>query len=227
MKNTVISYFAVLALAGLVSLSVLGASMLQHDDNRGIAVLALVVGGLLLTFVYGIMLGRAARAAERNLRSNKAGVPELKTITIDASADFAYAPSAVWALVRPAESPLSFVDGVYHAISVPAVDGGPGELQCFFHRNGEIGAIEVLEEIPEQMAVTRSLLPAGRMDMETRYRLEATGRGSRLTIETDFELPSEVDIDQEAGRSFWNSYFDKVGALLDQQAAEVVGPGIL
>ncbi|MFC8039194.1 hypothetical protein ACFUOZ_07555 [Paenarthrobacter sp. NPDC057355] len=220
MKTTVIGYIAVLALAGLVSLSILGASMLQRHDNRGIAVLALVVGGLLLTFIYGLMVGRAARAAERRLRTAQSKVPQFTAMTINASADFAHSPSSVWALIRPAESSVSFEDEVYHAISIPAVDGGPGELQCFFHRNGEIGAIEVLQEIPEQLAVTRSLLPAGRPDTETRYRLEDTGRGSRLTVETDFEVTEDAPIDRESGRRFWDSYFERIGAVLDRQDVE-------
>ncbi|UXM92804.1 hypothetical protein [Paenarthrobacter sp. JL.01a] len=220
MKTTVIGYIAVLALAGLVSLGILGASLLQRHDNRGIAVLALVVGGLLLTFIYGLMVGRAAKAAERRLRTAQSKVPQFTTMTIKASADFAHSPSSVWALIRPAESSLSFVDGIYHAVSIPAVADGPGELQCFFHRNGQIGAIEVLQEIPEQLAVTRSLLPAGGTDTETRYRLEETGRGSRLTIETDYEVPGGRAIETDLGSGFWDSYFERVGAVLDRQAAE-------
>lgn len=220
MKTTVIGYIAVLALAGLVSLSVLGASLLQRHDNRGIAVLGLVVGGLLLTFIYGLMVGRAARAAERRLRTAQSPVPQFTTMTIKASADFAHSPSSVWALIRPAESSVGFVDGLYHAMSIPAVDGGPGELQCFFHRNGQIDAIEVLQEIPEQLAVIRSLLPAGRPDTEMRYRLEETGRGSRLTIETDYEVPGDTATETDLGSGFWDSYFERIGAVLDRQAAE-------
>lgn len=220
MKSTVIGYFAVLALSGLVSLSVLGASMLQRNDNRGIPVLALVVGGLLLTFVQGVMLGRKSKAG------SAVGSPgdiarESTTTTVVASEDFAHSPSAVWAVIRPAESSLSLEDGVYHALSVPAIPDGPGELQCFFHRNGYIGVLEVVEEVPEQLAVTRPRVPVG-PDMLTRYRLEGIGDGSRLTIESDLEVSGDFSLEGEECRRYWGSYFRRVNALLDQQAG---GPG--
>ncbi|MET4899938.1 hypothetical protein PV760_04560 [Paenarthrobacter sp. CC6] len=220
MKSTVIGYFAVLALSGLVSLSVLGASMLQRNDNRGIPVLALVVGGLLLTFVQGVMLGRKSKAGSA-VGSPGAIARESTTTTVVASEDFAHSPSAVWAVIRPAESSLSLEDGVYHALSVPAIPDGPGELQCFFHRNGYIGVLEVVEEVPEQMAVTRPRVPVG-PDMLTRYRLEGIGGGSRLTIESDLEVSGDFSLEGEECRRYWGSYFRRVNALLDQQAG---GPG--
>ena len=220
MKSTVIGYFAVLALSGLVSLSVLGASMLQRNDNRGIPVLALVVGGLLLTFVQGVMLGRKSKAGSA-VGSPGAIARESTTTTVVASEDFAHSPSAVWAVIRPAESSLSLEDGVYHALSVPAIPDGPGELQCFFHRNGYIGVLEVVEEVPEQLAVTRPRVPVG-PDMLTRYRLEGIGDGSRLTIESDLEVSGDFSLEGEECRRYWGSYFRRVNALLDQQAG---GPG--
>lgn len=220
MKSTVIGYFAVLALSGLVSLSVLGASMLQRNDNRGIPVLALVVGGLLLTLVQGMMLGRKSKAGGA-VRSPGASAAEPTTTTIAASEEFAHPPSAVWAVIRPAESSLSLEDGVYHAVSVPAIPDGPGELQCFFHRNGHIGVLEVVEEVPEQLAVTRPRVPVG-PDTLTRYRLEGTGRGSRLTIESDLEVSGDFTLEGEEYRRYWGSYLRRVNALLEQQAG---GPG--
>ncbi|GGJ18458.1 hypothetical protein [Paenarthrobacter histidinolovorans] len=220
MKSTVIGYFAVLALSGLVSLSVLGASMLQRNDNRGIPVLALVVGGLLLTFVQGMMLGRKSNAGGA-VRSPGASAAEPTTTTIAASEEFAHPPSAVWAVIRPAESSLSLEDGVYRAVSVPAIPDGPGELQCFFHRNGHIGVLEVVEEVPEQLAVTRPRVPVG-PDTLTRYRLEGTGRGSRLTIESALEVSGDFTLEGEEYRRYWGSYLRRVNALLEQQAG---GPG--
>ena len=209
-----------LALSGLVSLSVLGASMLQRNDNRGIPVLALVVGGLLLTLVQGMMLGRKSKAGGA-VRSPGASAAEPTTTTIAASEEFAHPPSAVWAVIRPAESSLSLEDGVYHAVSVPAIPDGPGELQCFFHRNGHIGVLEVVEEVPEQLAVTRPRVPVG-PDTLTRYRLEGTGRGSRLTIESDLEVSGDFTLEGEEYRRYWGSYLRRVNALLEQQAG---GPG--
>ncbi|BCW39534.1 hypothetical protein StoSoilB3_10690 [Arthrobacter sp. StoSoilB3] len=220
MKSTVIGYFAVLALSGLVSLSVLGASMLQRNDNRGIPVLALVVGGLLLTFVQGVLLGRKSKAGCA-VGSPGAIARESTTTTVVASEDFAHSPSAVWAVIRPAESSLSLEDGVYHALSVPAIPDGPGELQCFFYRNGYVGVLEVVEEVPEQLAVTRPRVPVG-PDMLTRYRLEGTGGGSRLTIESDLEVSGDFSLEGEEYRRYWGSYLRRVNALLDQQAG---GPG--
>jgi len=194
--------------------------MLQRNDNRGIPVLALVVGGLLLTLVQGMMLGRKSKAGGA-VRSPGASAAEPTTTTIAASEEFAHPPSAVWAVIRPAESSLSLEDGVYHAVSVPAIPDGPGELQCFFHRNGHIGVLEVVEEVPEQLAVTRPRVPVG-PDTLTRYRLEGTGRGSRLTIESDLEVSGDFTLEGEEYRRYWGSYLRRVNALLEQQAG---GPG--
>ena len=204
-----------MALAGMVSLSLQGASMLRKHDGSGYVVLALVVGGLVLAFVYGFTESRRGRAE----RAAAIKPPLVRTVTVDTAAEFPHPSSAVWALIRPAESALTLTGGVYHAASVPAVDGGPGELQCFFSRNGHIGVIEVVEEIPEQLAVTRHLLPAGGAAVLTTYRLEAMAEGAKLIVESEFELPENVAMDQDMWRRYWTHYFDKVRALLDQQAS--------
>lgn len=140
-KNTILGYIALLAVAGLVSLGVLGATMMQRHDGRGITVLALLVGGLVLTFIHGLRGGKSTRTSSPSVARS----PQLRTVTLDAAAEFAQAPGIVWSLIRPSDSPLSYSDGVYHAMSVPGVPDGPGERQCFFHINGRIGVLEVTE----------------------------------------------------------------------------------
>ncbi|MFK0007191.1 hypothetical protein ACIQTZ_09060 [Paenarthrobacter sp. NPDC090520] len=214
MKNTVLTYFVLMALVGMVTLSVLGASMVQKNDGRGLVVLALVVGGLLLTFIYGLTADRRGRAQ----RASASRPPRYKTVTVSSSAEFPHPPSAVWALIRPAESALSLTDGVYHAVSVPPLPDGPGELQCFFHRNGDIGAIEVVQEIPEQLAVTRPVLPAGDVQTQTTYRLEIAPRGAKLTVESEFEVPEPAVMNEDMCRLYWDKHFGEIRVLLDRQA---------
>ena len=82
--------------------------MLRKHDGFGFVVLALVVGGLLLTFAYGLTVIRRGRA-----EPTAAGKPPLfKTVTVDTVAEFPYEPSAVWAAIRPADSGLLLDDGV-------------------------------------------------------------------------------------------------------------------
>lgn len=210
MKTTVITYGVLLAVSGLVTLSVLGASLLQHKDPRGIAVLALVVGGLLLTFAYALMSGRKSRAVANAEKKP----PASRIYSSSASAEYPHSASVVWALIRPAEAAVTLSDDVDHAFAVPAIPEGPGERQCFFLRNGQISIIEVLSEIPERLAVTQSLLPASDASTKMTYRLEPTPVGCRLTIETLIETPDYLIVDQQAIQKSGSEFVGKVAAVL-------------
>lgn len=209
-KTAVFTYAVLLGVTGLVTLSVLGASLVQQKDPRGIAVLALVVGGLLLAFAYALISGRKSRAVPN--KGNKS--PASRIYSSSASAEYPHSASLVWALIRPAEAAVTLSSDVDHAFAVPAMPGGPGERQCFFLRNGQISIIEVLSEIPERLAVTRSLLPPSEASMKMTYRLDPTPAGCRLTIETLIEAPDNLTIDQQGIQKSGSEFVGKVAAVL-------------
>lgn len=215
-KNTVIAYFAILALCGLVTLSVLGASLLQKGDPRGTLVLSIVVAGLLVTFIYGVVIDRKAKAQ----RAEVARAPAVRTTTSTSSAEYAYSPAAVWSAIRPAEAAIALDGDVAHAFTVPAIPDGPGERQCFFGRNGSIAMLEVLEEVPERLAVTQSLFPPGDVSTRMEYRLEPTPVGCRLTIDTIMETPDYLTPDQVAMQGFSDSFLSDLEPLLQKRTLE-------
>jgi hypothetical protein len=220
-KNAVLTYFSVLALCGLVTLSVMGADLLQEKDPRGFAVLALVVGGLLLTLIFGVTHG-----AKSKPHTDSAKAPAFKSFTSTATAEYPHSTATVWALIRPAEAAVLLGDNVVQAVSVPGVTGGPGERQCFFLRNGQIDILEVIEELPGRLAVTQALFPPSPVSQKTTYRLDDTSVGCRLTMEAYVEVPEYLSIDQQAVRDHIHSTVSRVGELLDARVAEDATPGM-
>ncbi|WP_314322896.1 hypothetical protein [Paenarthrobacter ilicis] len=212
MKNAVLTYFGLLAFSGLVALGVLGGRLLEDHDRRGLIPLAFVLGGMLLTLVYGIVRGR--RTAP--LPAVPSG-PEFITHSDSSTAEYAHSPADVWALIKPAEAAMAFGDQVIHAFSVPGIPDGPGERQCFFLGNGQIHIIEVVEEIPERLAVTEALFPTGPCEESTTYRLEPTPLGCRFTYEVSVAVPRGFVIDAVALQDNAASFVARVGELLDRK----------
>jgi hypothetical protein len=215
-KNIVIAYFAILALCGLVALSVLGASLLQKGDPRGTLVLIIVAAGLLVTFIYGAVIGRKAEVQ----RPKVAKPPACRITTSTSSAEYAYPSAVVWSAIRPAEAAMETDSDVAHAFTVPAIPDGPGERQCFFGRNGSIAMLEVLEEVPERLAVTQSVFPPGEVSTRMVYRLEPTPMGCRLTIESTMETPDYMTPNQEAMQDFSDSFLENLEHLLEKRMLE-------
>ncbi len=195
-KNTVYAYFGLLVVAGLVSLTLLGASLLENGDNRGFPILAVLLAGLLLTFIHG------AREDQRGRRESK--VPAVASTcsitTTTSTAEYECEPAVVWSAIRPAEAAVALGVDVEHAFSVPAIEDGPRERQCFFLRSGQIHVIEIIEEIPERLAVTEPVLPPSDVGVRTTYRLEPTATGCRLTLEERVEMPPGFAADEQAMR---------------------------
>jgi len=218
-KNTLIAYFGILALAGLVSLSVLGASMLQKGNKLGVPVLVVVAAGLLLTFAYAVVTSRKAESQ----RPSAPKVPDLNIVTTTSSADFSYTPAVVWSAIRPAETAVEISSETAYAFSVPAIADGPPERQCFFGWNGSINVLEVLEEVPERLAVTQSLLPSSGAPTKTVYRLESTPAGCRLTIETAIELPRDHIPNRALIQSYGDSYLVRVESFLRKGLLQEAG----
>lgn len=215
-KNIVIAYFGILALGGLVTLSVLGASLLQEGDPRGTLVLSFVVAGLLVTFIYGTVIDRKAKVQ----RAEVAKAPTFKTTTSTSSAEYAYPPAVVWSAIRPAEAAIALDSSVAHAFTVPAIPDGPYERQCFFGWNGSISIIEVLEEVPEQLAVTQPLCPGGDALEKVVYRLDPTPVGCRLTIEASVETPDYLTPDQAVMQGYSDSFLENIEQLLQKRTLE-------
>lgn len=216
-KNIVIAYFAILALSGLVTLSLLGASLLQNRDPLGVPVLAIVVSGLLLTFIHGAIADRKVQAQ----RADAAKAHTFRATTTTSSAEYGYSPAVVWSAIRPAEAAMEGND-VAHAFAVPAIPDGPGERQCFFGWNGSVSMIEVIEEVPERFAVTQVLFPPGDVSTKMVYRLEPTTLGCRLTIETIEETPDYLTPNQAAMQQFSDSFLHNLEPLLQKRALEEV-----
>ena len=179
-------------------------------------VLVLVVGGLLLTFLYGALVGRKAKA----LTVSAAKTPGFRTTTSTSTAEYQYSPALVWSTIRPAEAAIRDGSDVTHAFAVPAIPDGPGERQCFFGRNGSVSMIEVLEEVPERLAVTQSLFPPEDVSTKTVYRLEPTELGCRLTLETIVETPDFLIANQAEMQRFGDSYLGSLESLLEKRSLE-------
>ncbi|ASN19244.1 hypothetical protein CGK93_05715 [Arthrobacter sp. YN] len=179
-------------------------------------VLALVVGGLLLTFLYGAIIGRKAKA----LTARAAKAPGFRTTTATSTAEYQFSPALVWSVIRPAEAAIADGSDVAYAFTVPPIPDGPGERQCFFGRNGSVSMLEVLEEVPERLAVTQALFPPGDVSTKTVYRLEPTGMGCRLTLETIVETPDFMIANEAEMQRFGDSYLSSLESLLEKRSLE-------
>lgn len=217
MKRAVSVYAAILQITGFVTLGLYGVSRFQSQDPRGVAVLALLGCGLLLTLAY---FGWHYRNV-RNMRRMAAGESfRAHTFNSHAAAEYGHAPETVWQLIRPAEAAM-LIDGDAQAFKVPGTPDGEGERQCFISADGEVSVIEVLSEVPGRAVVTRAVCPPDLPSAITTYMLEPTTVGCRLTMETLIEFPVPMSaVQKQAIRAYERSFVEKVGQLLDRQSVQ-------
>jgi len=219
-KRAVEIYAFFLQLAGFVVLGLFGVSESQRQDPRGVVVLILLLGGLVLTLLHFWDYHRRARNTQRFLAGKSF---RARTFHTSASAEYAHAPAVVWALIRPAEVAIP-VDGATQAFKVPGTPDGEGERQCFISADGQVSVIEVVKEVPFRLAVTKTICPPGQLSVEITYTLEPSTTGCKLTMETFIESPlTIVPAQQRAYRAHNEGFVDKVGHLLDRQPDQVLG----
>ncbi|MFE4198381.1 SRPBCC domain-containing protein [Paenarthrobacter sp. NPDC056912] len=213
MKNLLHALLGILLVAVLLLLGVFGVMRMRADDPSGVVALATGCAGLLAFLVYLGLPESEARARRR--LTVREPLPE-QTSSTTVSAEYPYPPSAVWALIRPAEAALYFGDGdVIEASKVPGTPDGPGEQQRFVYRNGFVSVIEVVSEIPEHSAVTQRIEPPGDASFRTTYLLEPTAGGCRFTMETVVKAPFAVNPGpvQEFGASFLVRVGEALGTI--------------
>jgi hypothetical protein len=121
------------------------------------------------------------------------GSPEI--IEVLASVDIGASRQSVWALIKPAENGPLLSPHIVRGFHVPGTPEGVGELQGFITvhdgRKHFVG-IEIVAEVPEQLAVTRVL---GTLDDASRstYALSDIPGGCRLEQRERFTVPPGVD----------------------------------
>jgi hypothetical protein len=219
-KRAVEVYALILQIAGFVVLGLFGVSEFQRQDPRGVAVLVLLVGGLVLTLLHVWSHHRHARNTQRFL----AGKPfRARTFHTSASAEYAHAPASVWELIRPAEVAIP-IEGAAQAFKVPGTPDGEGERQCFIAADGQVSVIEVVKEVPFRLAVTRTICPPAQPSVATTYTLEPSTTGCKLTMETLIESPVTIAAaQQQVSQAHNESFVERVGPLLDRSSDRVLG----
>ena len=112
---------------------------------------------------------------------------------VSASAAIHASPDQVWDLIKPVEKGPLISPEVVCGFRAPDMEGR-GEIQVFISVRGgveHISAVEVMEEIPQQMAIVRTLGdedPAARL----RYSISAGDAGTTLLdVGQYFTLPAE------------------------------------
>ncbi|MCW2803565.1 MAG: hypothetical protein QOF52_2973 [Propionibacteriaceae bacterium] len=116
-----------------------------------------------------------------------------EVIEVSASIELEATPQEVWELIKPAENAVLLNPHVIRAFHIPGTPRGVGEMQGFIsRRDGQetISAIEILQEVTGQYAVTRSLGDsddAGR----TTYVLTPTKAGTQLEQRSRFTVPPD------------------------------------
>lgn len=108
-----------------------------------------------------------------------------EVIRVSGSTHISVTPAEVWALIKPAEAAMFLEPTVVKAFQVPGTPKGVGEMQGFIsHREGleHIHLIEIVEEIPEQLAVIRQV-GSNDPSARTTYRLTSDSTGTNLELE--------------------------------------------
>ncbi len=83
--------------------------------------------------------------------------------------------------------------------------------------------LEVIKEVPEELAVTRSSDPLLGSVTTTTYRLDPTLGGCQLTLEILLETPAHVSVNLAAMQAYGDLFVGQVSALLDRQVKEKTG----
>lgn len=135
----------------------------------------------------------------------------------------------VWDLIQPPENSVLLSPDVVRGFRAPMVEGA-GEIQVFISfRDGveHVSALEVLEEIPQELAITRSL---GAEDPAARMRtFLRPGEGGATVLEVGqyFSLPAESASNffqyEQHYKLYLRQYVERVKALLEQPPAAAPG----
>ncbi|MET1086581.1 MAG: hypothetical protein ABWY04_05620 [Arthrobacter sp.] len=129
----------------------------------------------------------------------------------------------VWDFVKPPENSVLMDPDIVRGFRAPGIEGA-GEVQVFISiRDGmeHVSALEVMEEIPQQLAITRSL---GAEDPAARGRTslhEGDGGATVLEHGLYFTLPAGAagyfhEYEQQH-RLYCRQYVERVKAFLEQQ----------
>ena len=131
-------------------------------------------------------------------------------------------PRRVWDFIKPPENSVLLDPEIVRGFRAPGAEG-PGEIQVFISvRDGveRVTAVEVIEEIPNELAVTRVL---GDADPASRGRTSIRTDDSGSTVLSHghyFTLPagSEGQFHQYERhyKSFCRQYVERVKAFLEQ-----------
>ncbi|WP_043498296.1 SRPBCC family protein [Georgenia sp. SUBG003] len=116
-------------------------------------------------------------------------------VEVSASVDVRASRQSVWSLIKPAENGPLLSPHIVRGFHVPGTPEGVGEIQGFITvhdgRKHFVG-IELVAEVPEQLAVTRVL---GTLDDASRstYALADIPGGCRFEQRERFTVPPGVD----------------------------------
>lgn len=126
----------------------------------------------------------------------------------------------VWDFIKPAENAALFDPDIVRGFSAPG-PSGVGQIQVFLSvREGAefVSAVEVIEEIPLELAVTRQI---GSQDPSARGRdfLKETDQGTILEHGRYFSLPlhahGHLREYEQHYRSFCQQYLERIKAILE------------
>ncbi|MHC6221739.1 hypothetical protein [Arthrobacter sp. MMS24-S77] len=144
---------------------------------------------------------------------------------VSASTAVSATPGEIWELIKPAEKGPLLSPEVVCGFRAPDVEG-LGEIQVFISARAgveHVSALEVMEEIPQELAITRIL---GDEDPTARGRTvlrAGDGRTTILELGQYFSLPAE-----EAGNLpkyeqhyelYCRQYVERVKAFFEQSSA--------
>jgi hypothetical protein len=156
--------------------------------------------------------------------------------TVQSSTHFVSAATAiqatrrqVWEFIKPPENSVLMDPDIVRGFKAPGVEG-VGELQVFISiRDGleRVSALEVLEEIPQELAITRSL---GAEDAAARGRTSLRdGDGGATVLEHGqyFTLPvgaaGYLREYEQQHRLYCRQYVERVKAFLERRPGQPVG----
>jgi len=116
-----------------------------------------------------------------------------ETLQLAADVEINAPRQAVWDLIKPAENAPMFDAEYTRAFRAEGSPNGAGEIQIFISNvdgRERVSAIEVIEEIPGQYAVTRTI-GGDQLSPFVGYFLSDTATGSRLEQRYKFVVPRE------------------------------------
>ncbi|MCA1007801.1 SRPBCC family protein [Rhodococcus hoagii] len=122
----------------------------------------------------------------------RAQVPKDQVLQVSSSVEIAIPRRQVWDLIKPAESSMLLDPSVVRSFRAPGTPEGVGEIQVFISRvdgREHVGAIEVVDEVSGEYAMTRQIGDADDAARLT-YLLADTPGGTRLEQRSVFTVPA-------------------------------------